>query len=90
GPRSPRAQITAPPDRRRHLKSCIAHYVAAWALLYRRFKRSGIDRDAAQQALEDICAVVHKDFRYLRWDDGRERYLRYPGLHARFDVIERE
>lgn len=65
-------------------------YVAAWALLYRRFKRSGIDRDAAQQALEDICAVVHKDFRYLRWDDGRERYLRYPGLHARFDVIERE
>ncbi|MBY0298731.1 MAG: hypothetical protein K2X71_22290, partial [Methylobacterium sp.] len=23
-PRSPRAQITAPPDRRRHLKSCIA------------------------------------------------------------------
>lgn len=66
-----------------------ADYVAAWALLYRHFKRSGINRDAAQAVLEDICAVVHKNFRYLRWDENRERYLRYPGLGRRFDVIER-
>lgn len=65
-------------------------YVAAWALLYRRFKRSGIDRDAAQRALGDICAVVHKNFRYLRWDDERDRYLRYPGTGTHFDVMERE
>jgi hypothetical protein len=65
-------------------------YVAAWALLYRRFKRSGINRDAAQRALEDICAVVHRNFRYLRWDDERERYLRYPGTGTRFDVMERD
>lgn len=67
-----------------------ADYVAAWALLYRRFKRSGIKRATAQGALSDICAVVHKNFRYLRWDDDRERYLRFPGTGARFDVIERE
>jgi hypothetical protein len=67
-----------------------ADYVAAWALLYRSFKRAGIDRDAAQRVLEDICAVVHRNFRYLRWDDERERYLRYPGTDTRFDVMERE
>ena len=66
-----------------------ADYVAAWSLLYRRFKRSGINRDAAQEVLEQICAVVHKNFRYLRWDEERERYLRYPGMGQRFDVIER-
>lgn len=66
-----------------------ADYVAAWALLYRRFKRKGIKRNVAQQALEDIGAVVHRNFRYLRWDDKRARYLRYPGVGARFDVIER-
>jgi hypothetical protein len=67
-----------------------ADYVAAWALLYRRLKRKGMDIDAAQQVLEDICAVVHKNFRYLRWDEERERYLRYPGTGRRFDVVERE
>jgi hypothetical protein len=67
-----------------------ADYVAAWALLYRRFKRKGIDIEAAQQVLEEICAVVHGNFRYLRWDDERERYLRYPGTDRHFDVIERE
>jgi hypothetical protein len=55
-----------------------ADYVAAWALLYRRFERSGINRDAAQEVLEQICAVVHENFRYFRWDEERERYLRYP------------
>jgi hypothetical protein len=66
-----------------------ADYVAAWALLYRRFKRKGIKRRVAQRALADISAAVHKNFRYLRWDDERARYLRYPGTGARFDVIER-
>ena len=66
-----------------------ADYVAAWTLLYRRFKRSGISRDVAQKVLEQICAVVHRNFRYLRWDDERERYLRYPGTRQQFDVIER-
>jgi len=66
-----------------------ADYVAAWALLYRRFKRKGIKRGVAQRALADISAAVHKNFRYLRWDDGRKRYLRYPGTGARFDIIER-
>lgn len=65
-----------------------ADYVAAWALLYRRFKRSGFKRDAAQEVLEQICAVVHENFRYFRWDDERERYLRYPGTGRQFDVIE--
>ena len=65
-------------------------YVAAWALLYRLFKRKGIDRDSAQRALGDICAVVHKSFRYLRWDDDRQSYRRYPGAGTLFDVIERE
>jgi hypothetical protein len=60
------------------------------ALLYRRLKRKGMDIDATQEVLEDICAVVHRNFRYLRWDNERERYLRYPGTGARFDVVERE
>jgi hypothetical protein len=67
-----------------------ADYVAAWALLYRRFKRYGIDRETAKQAIEDICAVVHENFRYLRWDDERERYLRYPGIGTRFDIVQQE
>lgn len=66
-----------------------ADYVAAWALLYRRFKRKGIKRDVAQKALEDIAAVVHKNFRYFRWDDQRNRYLRYPSTGSLFDVNER-
>lgn len=67
-----------------------ADYVAAWTLLYRRFRRSGITRPAAQRALGDIYAVVHGTFRYMRWDDERGRYLRFPGTGAQFDVMERE
>jgi len=66
-----------------------ADYVAAWALLYRHFKRNGIKRSVAKRALADIGAAVHRNFRYLRWDDRRARYLRYPGTGVRFDVIER-
>ena len=67
-----------------------ADYVAAWALLYRLFNREGIDRDTAQKALGDICAVVHESFRYLRWHDDSQSYRRYPGAGKLFDVIERE
>jgi hypothetical protein len=35
-----------------------ADYVAAWSLIYRKFKRSGIDKETAQLVLEDVCAVV--------------------------------
>lgn len=67
-----------------------ADYVAAWALLYRRFKRKGIRRKVARRALADIAAVVHPNFRYLRWDEGRRTYLHYPGIGTRFDVVERD
>ncbi|MCF6125689.1 hypothetical protein EN962_03675 [Mesorhizobium sp. M7A.F.Ca.CA.001.09.2.1] len=67
-------------------------YVAAWALLYRRLNCKDIDIEAMQQVLDEICAVVDKSFRYLGWDDERERYVRYPHprKRARFDVVERE
>ncbi|WLA63791.1 hypothetical protein [Bradyrhizobium diazoefficiens] len=71
-------------DKRPH-----SDYVAAWALLYRRFRRKGIEKEQAQEVLEQICAAVHRNFRYLRWDEERERYLRYPGLDQRFEVVER-
>ena len=67
-----------------------ADYVAAWAILYRRFKRGGIRRKVARRALADITAVVHPNFRYLRWDEGRQTYLHYPGISARFDVVKRD
>jgi len=67
-----------------------ADYVAAWALLYRQFQRSGITRDTAQSALDSICAVVHKKFRYYRWDDSRNCYLLYPGQNTCFDIVKRK
>ena len=36
--------------------------------------------------LEDICAVVHKNFAYLHWDEERDCYVRYPDIGTRFDV----
>jgi hypothetical protein len=65
-----------------------ADYVAAWSLLYRVCRREGIKKDPTQNVLHDICAVVHENFRYLRWDDERERYLRYPGKGVQFEVVE--
>ena len=35
-----------------------------------------------------ICAAVNENFRYLRWDDDKERYLSYPGKGALFEVVE--
>ncbi len=68
----------------------IYDYVAAWALLYRSFKKSGITRDAAQKVLQEICAVVHENFRYLRWDDERSHYRTYPGTGAQYEVSKVE
>jgi len=67
-----------------------ADYVAAWSLLYRAFRRSGIDQEVAQKVLEAICAVVHKNFRYLRWSEKKQRYLQYPGTGKRYRVRKRK
>lgn len=48
-----------------------ADYVAAWTLLYRHFKRSGVNRGSAQKVLDQICAVVHPNFRYYRGTRSR-------------------
>lgn len=67
-----------------------ADYVAAWALLYRAFREQGIKRRVAQEVLAGICATVHRNFRYLRWDDNRQRYLQYPGAAKLFEVKEQK
>ena len=59
------------------------------SLLCRRFRKEGIEKQPTL-VLEDICAVVHKNFRYLHWDEERDCYLRYPGTGTRFDMIERD
>jgi hypothetical protein len=65
-----------------------ADYVAAWSLLYRVFRKKGIEKEPTHYVLQDICAVVNENFRYLRWDDERKRYLRYPGKATQFEVVE--
>jgi hypothetical protein len=61
-------------------------YAVAWAILYRRFGRSGVHREAAQKALRDICATVHHSFVYRRWDDEREKYLKFPFTGIEYEV----
>jgi hypothetical protein len=63
-------------------------YAVAWTILYDRFRRDGVERNVAQDALRDISAVVHPSFRYLRWDDERGAYRPYPGKEQRFVVTE--
>ena len=65
-----------------------ADYVAAWALLYRDFRRNGIEKGTAQEALKSICAVIDDSFRYFRWDDDAGKYLRFPKVGQRFEVVE--
>ena len=65
-------------------------YVAAWGLLYRRFDRSGITKQAAQRVLADICATVNPSFRYLRWDENAARYRKFPGGGRNYEVTEVE
>jgi hypothetical protein len=63
-------------------------YAVAWAILYRTFLNKKVTRDAAQDALAHITAVVEPSFRYRRWDDEKKRYLCYPGQSSKFGVID--
>jgi hypothetical protein len=63
-------------------------YALAWSILYNRFERHGVRRDIAQQALKEICAVVHKNFRYFRWDDNKKSYRHFPLAGVRYSVQE--
>jgi hypothetical protein len=65
-----------------------SEYAVAWAILYRRFKLSGVHRDAAQRALRQICAVVHPSFLYRRWDKDEDTYLRFPPEGKKYIVEE--
>jgi hypothetical protein len=67
-----------------------SQYAVAWALLYRRFMLKGINRDAAQDALSQINAVVHTAFKYRRWDQSSKKYLVFPGKNLRYRVVEEE
>lgn len=62
-------------------------YAVAWAILYRVFLISGVHRDAAQQALAHINAVVNPRFKYRRWDDTEGKYLIFPGRVATYGVV---
>lgn len=61
-------------------------YTVAWAILYRHFKTDGIDKDAAQQALKEIHAVVSDKFLYRRWSASRHQYLYYPGKGKKYEI----
>jgi hypothetical protein len=63
-------------------------YAVAWAILYRVFLLEGVHRDAAQQALAHINAVVSPKFKYRRWDDTEEKYLIFPGKAATYGVVD--
>jgi len=64
-------------------------YAVAWTILYNLFRTDGVHRDVAREALRAISAIVHRNFRYLRWNDGRKAYLEYPGEGRRYEVTER-
>lgn len=63
-------------------------YTVAWAILYRRFKKDGIDKDSAQQALKEIHAVVSAQFLYRRWSASRKKYLSYPGRGEKYRITK--
>jgi hypothetical protein len=64
-------------------------YAVAWTILYNIFRNKGVERDVAQEALRYISAIVHPNFKYLRWDDDRQNYRGYPRAGQRFEVKER-
>jgi hypothetical protein len=64
-------------------------YAVAWTILYDRFRTEGVDREVAREALRAICATVHANFRYLRWDDERQQYLRFPFKDRRYEIAEK-
>jgi hypothetical protein len=63
-------------------------YTVAWAVLYHRFKRDGIDKDSAQQALKEINAVVSDKFLYRRWSSSRHEYLSYPRKGEKYEITQ--
>jgi hypothetical protein len=64
-------------------------YAVAWTILYNLFHTDGVHRDVAREALRATSAIVHQNFRYLRWHDSRHEYLQYPGEGRRFEVTEK-
>jgi hypothetical protein len=64
-------------------------YAVAWTILYKLFRTDGVHRDAARKALRAIRAIVHRNFRYLRWHDDRQTYLQYPGEGRRYEITEK-
>ncbi|QEX15872.1 hypothetical protein FRZ44_11600 [Hypericibacter terrae] len=64
-------------------------YAVAWAILYNLFEVDGVTRNAAREALRAINAIVHRNFRYLRWHDDRQEYVQYPGEGRQYEVTER-
>ncbi|MFT8518981.1 hypothetical protein [Acetobacter syzygii] len=65
-----------------------SEYAAAWSILYHRFQSDNLDRNTAQLALKQIVAVVDKSFRYLRWDNEKEKFLQYPVSGKSYTVSE--
>jgi hypothetical protein len=63
-------------------------YTVAWAILYHRFKKEGINKESAQRALKDINAVVSDKFLYRRWSNSRKEYLSYPGKGKKYEIAE--
>ena len=61
-------------------------YTVAWAMLYRRFKRDGINKDSAKLALKEIHAVVSDKFLYRRWSASRDSYVSYPGKGEKYAI----
>ncbi len=45
-------------------------YAVTWTILYNLFRTDGVHRVVAREALRAINAIVHRNFRYLRWDES--------------------
>jgi hypothetical protein len=61
-------------------------YTVAWAILYHRFKKDGIDKHSARQAVKEISAVVSDKFLYRRWSASRDEYRSYPGKEEKYEI----
>lgn len=61
-------------------------YNVAWAILYRRFKKSGISKDTAMEALRHILMVVDASFVYRRWDDDTQTYKKFLASGVSYEV----
>jgi hypothetical protein len=81
GKRGEISSIFGPSDERSY-----AEYTVAWAILYHRFKTDGVTKDAAQQALKEIHAVVSDKFLYRRWSDSGCEYRFYPRKTDKYQI----